>query len=383
MLKQILDQFCGRMYLENDLELMFKYPSNVNWWHVSSQEWALPLLMKHPDRVNWFRVSKYKWALPLLLKHTDKVSFYRLPHKEWAIDILLSSPKQVWWNYLPHEEWALPLMKKMPHKVQWEKIYDKGWAIDLMLDNESLIKAIHTREYYNIHSPLGKYAAMHTPFGVIVTDSHLSTYSFRTCMPWSISYVMKYPDRTDWSCMHENGPRVLPLLLRYPTRVDWHRLQLDIFYGNHVQSYAWTAPLFQCYPDRFNWELFYLSNYSGERSFEWLITFLDRHADIIQWDRLKSAEWCYPLLVKHFCKVDWRFVVKNMVAFKSAFKQNKHFAPLIDSDVFSVSPYPRYVYPKMKKTRGWILEELCAYLFHPNRINAWILNGNDVIDYLN
>lgn len=58
-------------------------------------------------------------------------------------------------------------------------------------------------------------------------------------------------------------------------------------------------------------------------------------------------------------------------------------APRIDWDSLTELFTPAYDYIKMKQDNDWLLRELNAHIFHPNRIRQWLEDGNEIEDYLN
>ena len=181
------------------------------------------------------------------------------------------------------------------------------------------------------------------------------------------------------------------LISSYPNDVCWVQLC----------QCEWALPICAENLNKIYWEIL--------ACYEWAYDFVRSHLDIndecneCSWMSLSSSKWAFDLLIerpdrihwdcaiynpkakqlfsRHIDKVDWDFIDEIPDWLLDIIGENLGF---IDWNKINMKGIQlTYPYDKQKKRIQDVRRELIEYLYYPDRVRAWIEDGNDIEDYMN
>ena len=75
-------------WIDNQVKLLEKNISKINWVYLCKNPNAIHILEKNPDKIDWDCLCSNPNAIPILEKNIDKIDFNVLLFNENAVDIL-------------------------------------------------------------------------------------------------------------------------------------------------------------------------------------------------------------------------------------------------------------------------------------------------------
>lgn len=109
------------------IELLKKYPENIDWELMSINSAAIELLTdkidKNPNtRIDWELLSENPNAIEILDKHRNKIDWAGLSSNPNAIPILTDNVGKIDWDNLSANPNAIELLRENQHRINWKAL---------------------------------------------------------------------------------------------------------------------------------------------------------------------------------------------------------------------------------------------------------------------
>jgi len=182
------------------IELLLENPEKIDWYHISSNPYALHLFEKEENRekLYWEKICYIATHtfIPLLKKNMDKLNdrcWKELSSNKNMIELLMENMDKIDWHYISANPNATSILHNHLDKVDWDSISANPNAISILHNH---LDKVNWSTYFN--NDCAKYELLEEH------KNELNKCSSSHASAAGILFLEKHPEMIEWDYFSGN-----------------------------------------------------------------------------------------------------------------------------------------------------------------------------------